>query len=268
VSAASIDAAAAPLQGDARANHWDLLRTLVVRNLWIRSKRSMLGMAWPALSPLVMLALYSYVFRRVFDVPIERYPEFLFAGLLPWAFLSQSIGAALASLSAEAMLIRRAKFPFEYVPLAMVLSQAIYLVAGVLGFAAYLAWHGRLDWALAPLLLVPTLAVVLFTSGLGQLLALFDVYNRDLRWVVGNVLTIWFFLVPIVYRQQMAPDGMLFLRSVDPMNMIIGQYRDILYYGDIHRWDHLALMLVVCVVFFLGSGVIFRRLGRDLSKDV
>jgi hypothetical protein len=66
----------------------------------------------------------------------------------------------------------------------------------------------------------------------------------------------------------MAPDSMLFLRSVDPMNMIIGQYRDILYYGDIHRWDHLALMLVVCVVFFLGSGVIFRRLGRDLSKDV
>ena len=109
-------------------------------------------------------------------------------------------------------------------------------------FCGYLAYHGRLHWALVPLLLVPTVAVILFAAAVGQIVALFDVYNRDLRWVVGNVLTIWFFLLPVVYRREMAPHSLSFLTSVDPMNMIIGQFRDILYYGHISRPLHLGLV--------------------------
>ena len=245
-----------------------LLWVLVERQILIRSKRSMVGTFWPAISPLFMLVLYSFVFRRIFEVPIDRYPEFLVAGLLPWAFLSQSVSAAISSLSVEADLIRRAPFRHELIPTSMVLSMALYFVATLVMFGAYLAYHGRLAWSLAPALLVPTVAVVLFVAGIGQLVSLFDIYNRDLRFVIGNALTIWFFLLPIVYRHDMVPDSLEFLRSVDPMNMIIGQFRDILYYQSIQRPDHFVLMLVVCVVFYVVCLRVFRAFSRDLPKDV
>ena len=246
----------------------ELLFTLVERQLLLRSKRALIGMVWPAVSPVVMLGLYTFVFNRVFEVPVPRYPEFLFAALIPWAFLSQSIAGCISSLSLEADLVRRSPFRHELVPIAVVAAMALYFIATLMVFCGYLAYHGRLHWALVPLLLVPTAAVILFSAAVGQLVALFDVYNRDLRWVVGNVLTIWFFLLPVVYRREMAPHSLSFLTSVDPMNMIIGQFRDILYYGHISRPLHLGLMLVVCAAFFLACRSLFHVLGHELPKDI
>jgi lipopolysaccharide transport system permease protein len=251
-----------------RRTSLELLLTLVQRQVLLRSKRALIGSVWPAVAPLVMLALYSFVFNRVFSVPVPRYPEFLFAGLVPWVFLSQSISASISSLSAEADLVRRAPFRYELVPIAMVLSMAVYLLVTLVGFCAFLAIHGRFAWELAPVLLVPTASVVLFAAGIGQIVALFDVYNRDLRWVVGNLLTVWFFMLPIVYRSDMVPDALSFLESTDPMNMIVGQFRSILYLQEVSRPAHLILMSVVCVLFFLGSRWVFRRLGTDLPKDI
>jgi ABC-type polysaccharide/polyol phosphate export permease len=215
-----------------------------------------------------MLGLYSFVFNRVFNVPVPRYPEFLFAALLPWVFLSQSISASISSLSAEADLIRRAPFRYELVPISMVLSMAMYLLVTLVGFCAYLAIHGRLAWELLPVLLVPTASVVLFACGIGQIVALFDIYNRDLRWVVGNLLTVWFFMLPIVYRREMVPESLHFLESTDPMNMIIGQFRSILYFQEVSRPFHLGLMFVVCVMFFIVCRAVFRRLSTELAKDI
>lgn len=246
----------------------ELLLTLVQRQLLLRSKRALIGAVWPAIAPLVMLALYSFVFNRIFTVPVPRYPEFLFAALLPWVFLSQSISASISSLSLEADLVRRAPFRHELVPIASVLAMAMYLLVTLLGFCAYLAIHGQLAWELAPVLLVPTASVVLLAAGIGQIVALFDVYNRDLRWVVGNLLTVWFFLLPIVYRRDMAPRALSFLDSTDPMNMIVGQFRSILYEQEVSRPAHLVLMLLVCIVFFLGSRAFFHRFGAELPKDI
>lgn len=246
----------------------ELLRTLVERQLRLRSKRSVVGVIWPAASPLVMLGLYSFVFNRVFSVPVERYPEFLFAGLLPWAFLSQAVAASISSLSVEGMLIRRAPFRHQLIPMAMVLSMAVYFLVTLVGFCAYLAFYGRLNWALVPLLALPTLSVILFVTAVGQVLSLFDIYNRDMRWVIGNILTIWFFLLPIVYRRQMAPESLDILRSIDPMNLIIGQYRDLLYFGSVPRPGPMISMVLLSGGFFLLCQLGFTRLSRELPKDV
>ena len=252
----------------ARRSNTELLLTLVQRQLLIRSKRAVIGTIWPSLAPLVMLGLYTFVFNRVFEVPVARYPEFLFAALIPWAFFSQSLTASISSVSIEADLVRRSPFPHEFLPIAVVVSMSLYFLATLAAFCGYLAFHGRLDWALVPVLVVPTVAVVLFSAGMGQLVALFDIYNRDLRWIVGNILTIWFFLLPVVYRRDMKPEGLSFLDSVDPMNMIVGQFRDILYYQQVSRPLHLALMFVVSAGFFVASRALFRRLGRELPKDL
>jgi ABC-type polysaccharide/polyol phosphate export permease len=119
-----------------------------------------------------------------------------------------------------------------------------------------------------PVLLAPVLCLYLFVGALAVLLALIDVYNRDLRSVLANLLTIWFFLVPIVYHQQALGHGLHFLQSVDPANLIVGQFRDVLYYGHISHLGHMFVLLALCLATWLACLEIFRRQDPRLPKEV
>jgi ABC-type polysaccharide/polyol phosphate export permease/GT2 family glycosyltransferase len=260
-----------PATGPARATpmgHSRMLRILVRRQLLMLRKRSALGLLWPLLTPWVMLALYSFVFHSVLNIPIPRYRVYLFAGLLPWAFFSQTAGTAVTSLSFEADLIRRSRFPYSLLPLATEIAASTYFLATLTAFVGYLGVSGHLNWAVLPAILIPVASLYCFVGAIACVLALVDVYNRDLRQMLNNILTVWFFLVPIVYRQKALSHGLLFLRSVDPLNLIIGQFRDVLYYGHLSRPLHDAIVLAATVVLlFLATGMI-KRFSPSLPKDV
>lgn len=245
-----------------------LLRALTARQLRLRSKRSVIGIVWPIVAPLPLLALYVFVFHHVFDVPIRDYPIYLAAGLLPWAFLTQTLGAALPSLSNEPELIRRTRFAYELIPIATVTAMSLYFVVTLAGFVLYLAVTRQLVFALLPVLLVPVASLYLFVAALAVGLALLDVYNRDLRQLLANLLTVWFFLVPIVYQQERLGSGLGFMQSVDPVNVLVGEFREVLYYGHVSRVGHLVFMLAACAAIWLASIAIFRRFAARLPKDV
>jgi ABC-type polysaccharide/polyol phosphate export permease len=244
------------------------LRALVERQVRVRRKRSILGASWPAVAPVLLQALYVFVFGAVFDVGIPRYPEYLFTGLLPWTFLAQTIGQTVTSLSSEPDLIRRSPFPYELLPITTVVVMGMYFLATLAGFIVFLGVRGHLAYAVLPAIVLPVVALFLLVSSISMILSLVDVYNHDLRLILANLLTVWFFLVPIVYRPGMAPRPVRFLRSVDPMNMIVGQFRDILHFGQLSRPLHAGLMLVVCTALFVGSRAGFRVLSRELAKDI
>lgn len=246
----------------------ELLRTLVERNIRLRRKRASIGVIWPLVAPFFLLGLYVFVFQHVFKAPQPHYTVFLFAGLLPWSFLALALGDSVTRVSTEAELIRRARFPYELLPIASVLSLGIYFVVSLIGFAAYMAIAGYLKIMLIPVLILPVIALFLLIMSLAMLLALVDVYNRDLRAVLANLLTLWFFIIPIVYRQSMVGPNLSVLRSIDPMNITIGQFRDILLFGHVSYPGHLALMLVICTSLFVASLAIFRRFASELPKNV
>jgi len=246
----------------------DLFVTLVERQLRLRAKRTWVGTVWPLLAPFLLLALYVFVFHSVFKVSVAHYGTFLFAGLLPWTLLAQGLGASVMSISSEAELVRRAPFPYELLPIAAVVSLVLPFLVGLAGFVIYLGLVGRLNLVLVPLVAVPVAAVVLFVISLSMILALVDVHNRGLRSVLANLLTVWFFLVPVVYSPDMVSARFRLLRSIDPMNMIVGQFRDLLYYGHVSRPFHMGLMVIVCVAFFLVCLTVFRRFAADLPRDV
>lgn len=250
------------------ASSRELLRSLVERELRLSAKRAWIGVVWPFVAPLFLLGLYVFVFQHVFRTPVPHYALFLFAGLLPWSFLVLSLGSAVTRLSSEAELIRRSRFPYELIPIAAVASSGIYFLISLAGFSVYLAVAGYLRLVLVPVLILPIVSLLLLVMSLAMLLALIDVYNRDLRAVLGNLLTLWFFLVPIVYRQAMVGRKLGVLRSIDPMNITIGQFRDILLFGHISHPGHLALMLVICTSLFVASLAVFRRFAGDLPKNV
>jgi ABC-type polysaccharide/polyol phosphate export permease/GT2 family glycosyltransferase len=248
--------------------HRDLLGTLIVRQLKLRSKRTFIGMVWPLSGPLFLFGLYLFVFQAIFNVPIDNYPVYLFAGLLPWTFLTQTLGASVIALSSEPELIRRSRFPYELIPVATVSAMSLYFLLALGGFVVYLAITGELAFAVLPVLIVPVACLYLFVGALAVLLALIDVYNRDLRHVLANLLTVWFFLVPIVYTQQDLGQGLQFLDSVDPANLIVGQFRDVLYHGTISHPGHMVEMLAICLATWLVCLEIFRRHDPRLPKEV
>ncbi len=245
-----------------------LLTVLVGRQLRLQTKRSVIGIAWPIIAPLFLLALYSLVFKGVFHVPIQRYPEYLFAGLLPWTFLVQSLGSAISSVSDEPDLIRRARFPYEALPLATVTAMSVYFLVTLAGFLVYLGATGHLVYHLLPALVAPLASLYLLVGAVSIALSLIDVYNRDLRRVLANLLTIWFFLEPIVYRQEMLGGKLLFLRSVDPVNMIVGEFRDILLYGHLPQPAHVVELLAITCATYLVCVHVFRRFAPNLPKVV
>lgn len=246
----------------------ELFLTLVERQLRIRTKRALMGSIWPVLSPFVLLSIYVFVFGTVFKVPIERYPEFLVAGLLPWTFLTQTLGKTVTSLSTESEIIRKSPFAYELLPLSASAAHALNYLATLGIFLIYLALVGRLSYPLLPVLAFPVIAVILLVMSLSMILSLIDVYNHDLRLILGNLLTVWFFLIPIVYRHEMTPEPLSFLDSVDPMNMIVGQMRAVLYYQQIFRPLHIVWMVVACMLLFAACLTVFRRFSRTLPQDI
>jgi ABC-2 type transport system permease protein len=247
---------------------WDLFVTLLQRQYRIRRQRSLLGFVWPVVAPLVLLSLYTFVFTDVFDVPVPNYRSYLFLGLIPWAFLTTSLNAALPSVSVEAELLRRVRFPIELLPISTVTVNFVSLLILVGSFTVWHALTGGVELVLLPLLVLPLGSLLLLVSSGALLLSIIDVYNRDLRFVLNNILTVWFFLIPIVYRPDMVSPGLQALRSVDPMNMIVGQMRDLLYFGQFSRPLNSALMIAVCVGCFGVSLHLFRRVAPVLPRDV
>lgn len=246
----------------------DLYLTLLERQYRLRRQRSLLGFVWPLVAPLVLLGLYTFVFTSVFEVPVRDYPQYLFLGLIPWAFLTTSLNSALQSISVEAELLRRAKFPIELLPLTVVTVNFASLALLIAGFVAWKAVTGGLQVVLLPLLALPLLSLVLLVSSGALLVSLIDVYNRDLRLVLNNILTVWFFLIPIVYRPSMVGPTLRSLRSIDPMNMIVGQMRDLLYHDHFSRPLNSALMVGACVAIFAVCLGVFRRVAPLLPRDV
>lgn len=253
---------------DRRASSRELLFTLIERQLRMRAKRAGYGILWPVIAPLFLLGLYAFVFQSVFKVPLRHYPVFLFSGLLPWSFLAQTLPPASGSLGQDAELIRRTPFRHELLPISVVGVMTIPFSISLAGFVVYLALRGVLSYRLLPALMLPVASLVLFVSGLAMLLATIDVHNRVVRNLLGNFLTVWFFLVPIVYRPEMARGRLKMLRSLDPMNMIVGEFRDVLFWQRLSRPFHMLLMGLLSGGFFLAALTVFRRLNRDLPKYV
>jgi lipopolysaccharide transport system permease protein len=244
----------------------ELLGVLIERNLRVRVKRTVLGMFLPLSAPLLMLGIYAYVFGQVFNSPIDRYPAFIFAGLLPWTFLAQSIGVAPLALSGEADLVRRSPFPLELLPLSTVAVLFLFFSTTLGAWTAYLVATGSVHVTTLVWLIIPMVTLVEVAFTLVLLLSLVDVFNRDIRQVIGNLLTIWFFLVPVVYRRQMVPSSMRWTQVIDPMNRIIVQFRAVLY-GDRAPAGGPMLLTTVTATVLLGAALtLFRHHATGLAK--
>jgi len=255
----------------ARSATWipsrDLFVTLVERKLRLLSKRSWLGAGWPVVAPLFLFVLYLFVFHRVLKVHATNYPVYLFAGLLPWTFLAQTLPDAITSITFDAELIRRSAFRYQLLPIASVTALSLHFLVTLTGFVIVLAALGELNYAVLPALLIPVLSLYLLVTTLGMFLALIDVYNRDLRRLLANLLTIWFFLIPIVYLQTQAK-VLTPLRYIDPANILVSEFRSVLAYGHVPPIHTMVSGIIICFAIFGLALFTYQRFDDRLPREV
>ncbi len=251
-----------------------LIASLVARELKARYRGSVLGFFWSFVNPLLSLLIYTFVFTVVMPgarpQAFEPYAVFMFCGILPWTWFSSSLLEASNVLIAGANLIRKVLFPAEVLPLVTVLSGLVHFCFGLPILAAFLIYY-RVGVALLDLLWFPVIVLVqlVFTAGLALLVSALTVHFRDVRDLLQNLLTLWFFATPIIYPVTMAPPAVQRLLNLNPFTHLAVSYQEILFVpGTFTEWWRVGVAAVVAIGTFALGYFVFDRLRDTLAEEV
>ncbi len=250
-----------------------LFEQMVRRELRQKYQGSALGLAWYVVNPLVLMGAYYFMFGVVLDQTGEPdYPLFLMVGLVVWMFFAQALLGAASSLLDQGSLIRKARFPRETIPAAVVSVQMVTFCAvlAIVGIVT-VAFRGTFGPAL---LLLPVVlgAVYAFTLGLALVVSVTHAYFRDVAPILNAALLPWFFLSPIFFRPERIaadkPAARFVLTWVNPMAPFIEGVRAILYGGAAPSAATLAYVVVAAALALAAGRAIFGRLQGELAVVV
>jgi len=250
-----------------------LIWSLVVRELKARYRGSVLGFFWSFLNPLLLTSVYTLVFSTYLRFGMEDYVIHLMSGLLPWLWFNSSLLEASGSILAGGNLIKKVLFPAEVLPLVVVFSNGINFVLSlpilllfVLGFK--LAGFGvSIGISMITLPLVMAIQLVL-SAGLALIVSALCVHYRDIQHVLGNLLTLWFFLTPIIYPLTQIPERYRFFVLFNPVAPLIFAYQNIFYYGRFPNFPQLLIVAVMSVFVYTMGTAIFGKYQGTFAEEV
>jgi len=245
-----------------------LIWTLVVKELKLRYRGSILGFFWSFLNPLLLMAVYALVFSVYMRIQMVHYPVFMFCGLLPWIWFSASLLEGVNSIVGRGDLITKAFFPPQILPMVTLLSNLInFLLSLPILFLFIWASHISVGW---PLLALPLILVAqfLFTLGLVLALSALNVHFRDLTHILGNLLTLWFFVCPIIYPLKQVPERFRFLIDFNPMGLLTLMYQDLFFYDRLPDFKILGGLMLLGVIIIVVGNAVFNAYRESFAEDI
>src|SRR5581483_7862877 len=247
-----------------------LISSLVARELKARYRGSVLGFVWSFVNPLLLLLIYSFVFTVVLPgvhpPELEPFALFMFCGILPWTWFSSSLLESSTVLIAGGNLIRKVLFPAEILPIVTVLAGLVHFCFGLPILALFLVYY-RVPVTLTDLAWFPLIVLVqlILTMGIALLVASLTVHFRDVRDLLSNVLTLWFFATPIIYPLSQAPEDVRRLLNLNPFTHLAVSYQEVLFRpGPFAQWPRLLGVGAGSVAVFVLGYFVFDRLRETL----
>jgi lipopolysaccharide transport system permease protein len=261
----------------------DLLYNLIIRDLKVRYKNSVLGILWSLLNPLLMMLVFTFVFKVLAgSSKLQAYPAFILSGILAWNLFSSSVMGSTNSIVGNAHLIKKVYFPRAVLPVAVVLSNLVNFVLALPVYFVLATLLGRSPTVWAVLLPAIIVVQIFFTLGISFILATANVFYRDTRIVMEVVILAWFFITPIFYPISEVGRGgfqigslvlssydvQRWLRILNPMASIIASYRDVLYWGNRPGLDFFFRTAVTAILFLIVGYLIFLRFSSVFGEEV
>jgi ABC-type polysaccharide/polyol phosphate export permease len=253
-----------------------LIQSLVARELKARYRGSALGFVWSFINPLLLLLIYTYVFTAVMPnntEGVQPYALFMFCGILPWTWFSSSLAESANSLIAGGNLIKKVLFPAEVLPIVSVLTNMVHFFLGLPILIAFLLAYQHYPRA-DNLLWFPVAVMVqlVFTIALALILSALSVHFRDIKDILSNLLTLWFFATPIIYP-WFQPSVRKFhtFFDINPFTHLAVTYQEALFFnqGPVGHWKWLLGYLGLgSIVLFLVAYWLFDRLRDSFAEAV
>jgi lipopolysaccharide transport system permease protein len=253
--------------------HRALVQSLVARELKARYRGSVLGVLWSFINPLLLLLIYTFVFTQVMpgarSAGIEHFSLFMFCGILPWTWFASSMLESANSLIAGGNLIRKVLFPAEVLPIVTVFAGLVHFCLGLPILAAFFLYY-RVPVSPSDLIWLPLIVFdqLMLTLGLALLVSVLTVHFRDLRDLLANLLTLGFFVTPIVYPLSQAPEWAQPFLKLNPFTHLMVSYQEVLLPGPFTGSLRLVVFAGVATLIFALGYFIFDRLRDTLAEEV
>ena len=227
-----------------------LLQELVARDIKLKYRRSVLGILWSMLNPMLTMAVIAVAFSQLFRFDVPNYHIYVLTGLVVFNFHSEATSTAMGAVLANSALIKKVYIPKYILVFSKPISSMVNLLFSIVAvFIIVLFSDAKFD-PINLLVPLPMLYLFIFTTGLGLVLSVYTVFYRDLAHLYMVGLTAWFYLTPIIYPIEIVPERYLFIvKTYNPLYYILLCFREIIFYS---RLPELQLHLT-CIGLALGA---------------
>lgn len=247
----------------------ELLRFLVVRDIKVRYKQTVLGGLWAILQPFMNMIVFTIFFGHLAKIPSDHlpYPIFVYTALLPWQFFSSSIGSSGNSLVANSNLISKVYFPRMIIPAATLGAGCLdFFIAFIILIMMMIYYNIFPGWGifLFPLLMV---LVTMAALGVGMILAALNVAYRDFRYVIPFLIQFWLFATPVIYPASIVPAQWRWLINLNPMAGLITGIRSSLLNLPL-SWTDIMISGAISIGLFVIGAFYFKKMERRFADII
>lgn len=251
----------------------ELLWQMVGREVKARYKQSVLGYAWVILNPLAQMLVMSFAFSIILKIPTNAsanipYSIFLFVGLLPWTLFGNSLSSSCSALVSSASLITKIYFPRTILVISTILAKIIDFLFSLSILVVYMIYYHipitpNILWVI-PIFIIQQI----FTLGISLFVAAANLLYRDIQYLLSLIITLWFYLTPVVYSSDIIPSRYKILYQINPLAVIINAYRQVILGGGQPNYSSLVIGLVVSVITFLIGLSYFKTREKIFADNI
>lgn len=236
-----------------------LLYELVVRDIKIRYRRSVLGLLWTIINPILMMTVITIVFSNLFRFEIEDYPIYFFTGNILFSFITEATTNALYSIIGGGSLIKKIYIPKYLFPVSKVMSSLVNLCFSFIAMLIIMIVT-KVDFKLT-MLLTPIIIiyVAMFATGLGMILSTMMIFFRDTAQLYGVVTLTWMYLTPIFYPESLLYERFPLVLNLNPMYHYISFFRNIVLYGKVPSIEQNLICLGISFIFMAVGIILFYK---------
>jgi lipopolysaccharide transport system permease protein len=264
--------------GRTKKNYWrdlwnyrELFQVLAWRDVSVRYKQTVIGVAWAVLRPVLSMMIFTFVFARLAKLPSEGkapYALMVFVGMLPWIFFSTALSDASNSLISNANLITKVYFPRLIVPTATIIVGFVDLFIGFGVLVVMMLWYRFLPGL--QIVLLPFFVVLAFLATLGPSLWItaLNVKYRDFRYVIPFLLQLGVYVSPVGFSSTVVPTKWRLLYSLNPIVGVIDGFRWCLLGGDSPPYIPGFLVSLCVIAVFVWIGIVYFRRTEQSFADI
>lgn len=247
---------------------WPLLFELISRDVKIKYRKSVLGVLWTLLNPLLMMIVLSIVFSNLFRFDIENYSLYLLSGQIIFTFYSESTTSAMASILSNGALIKKVYIPKYLFVISRILSSLINIMASYCALIFVMIFtRTELHYTIF-LSIIPLILLLIFSTGIGLILAALAVKFRDIMHLYSVFVTALMYLTPVIYPMSALPKWVQNIVNLNPLTGILTMFRDLVIFNRIPEITQILISLAIVILALVVGLRIFYKQQDDFILNL